>query len=141
MGVSYYLVIRDRKEKRALVIYLGSGYGSDVSKKDIDKVDDILWKIDEMIEKVGDVEEKSYRSFRIKDLVDLITIKRLLEEIKYGTEMSIWLPNIMKVYGLVMVLTDSYDEDRFDWEITTSYSYSEIIEQMLKKDGYKIIEW
>ncbi len=140
MGTEYYLVVKDKKKKRALVVDLGKGFSTDTNKQDYEKVAGIINELDELIEDFENLDERRYCDLTLEDLQKLLTLKQLVEDLKYS-----WVaPDLMGVlvlYGLVSALVPWWKEKDYEWYIVSEYGFAERVEDELKEEGYEIIMW
>jgi len=151
MGVEYFLVVKDKVRKRALIIGLGRHYCKDACDGDIDMIDNALIEINNRLEssRIIDIDGTEVQKLTVGQLSDLIEIKRKLDDITYKTDIHSpsELVEIMKVYGLVRGLIDVWEKDEFEWEIVNEFGlfgYEENDEGLigeLKQEGYSVWTW
>jgi len=151
MGVEYFLVVKDKVRKRAIVVELGRYYNNDACDEDIDLIDSALVEINNRLERSGivEIDDTEVQKLTVGQLSDLIEIKRKLDEVMYKTDIHSpsELIEIMKVYGLVRGLIDVWEKDEFEWEIVNEFKlfgYKENDEGLigkLKQEGYSVWIW
>jgi len=143
MGTEYYLVMKDKKYKRALIVCLGKYYDGDVTHEDIKNIDNWLDEIDEILydDSISELENIKIKDMTIKQLAGLVRIKQLLEKIKYETNIASELWKIMRVYGLVMGLIELWRSENFEWEIVSEYILFEDYIDDMRESGYDVWFW
>lgn len=150
MGVDNYLVVKDLKKKRALIVDLGRGYSMDASDNDINLIIDVLREIEEMFENEGfiDVGRVKLSEVTVQQLCYLFRLKQLLEKIMIETDIAYAsdLYKIFKVFGLVSGLVFGFDGD-YEWEIVNEFrlfgreEFDRGMLGELEQEGYEVWMW
>lgn len=142
MGVDYYLVFKNLKEKKAMVIYIGRNMFEYVDEVDINLVinafDEIMDLYDD--EKFVEIDETPLRDLTLAHISKLFMLKHYLDRILYDTNFN-GIANfnlIIRVVGLIEALKlDSYD---YEWEIVSDIRLDEEINK-LQADEYEVWVW
>ena len=139
MGVDQYLVVVDDKEKKVLIVYVGRGYNSEITKHEIDVIERSIEEIDRELEgEVINVEDERISNLRIGSLTGLVLIKKLLENIKYSCiRDDADLDAIITLYGLVRKLT-YYGEH--NWMIVDDVKIKDVV-KAYEQRGYSVVWW
>lgn len=137
MGVVYYLVVKDIKNKLALIIELGKYYDDAANDTDVDYITTALDRINDTLNDI-DLDIK-VQDLKIKQLAKLAILYEELNNIIYSTNIHTELIDVMKVYGLVKGLVNVWHEKDFEWEIMSEYQLFE--HNLYEEEGYKMIWW
>jgi len=144
MGISYYLVVKDNEKKKAIIVDVGYAYDVTVSDEDIRIIDDALNRLENILDELdeSEIEDRKYKDFTVKDLTDLLLLKKALDDIRYKTDINLRSDfySIFRFYGLVSGLVIGWRSEDFDWEVVSETTIDEYVER-LKKDGYEVIKW
>ena len=144
----YYLVVRNNKEKKALVVYVGRNVCDCITDKDIEEITTSLKRIDDTFESyiIEGLEDVKVTDIRIGHLSVLLTFYKELERIKNtNTATTDELTDIIPIYGLIVALTRPNCE-MFEWGILThdglfNDEKCRFSIPSLKKEGFEIYIW
>ena len=128
--VDYYLGFVDNSEKRVLVINISPYSGEDVDEFVLDEWGDLFDDLVDLVEEPVDVESESVCSLSVGSVVNLVRIRRILEE--FGD-----LFGVVKVLGLVWSLRWS---DDIKVVFLSEGSVSDFEDKYVKL-GYIVWEW
>lgn len=139
MAEYFYLVMKDKKRKRALIVYLGSSLDV-IEKDDIKKVTEMIKGFDDYIEANSDIMEVRLLNFTLRDFNVLVNAFDKLMKLKYDYSFATYgsIYATLKIWGLIEALS----EEDTDFEIFSDYSdrYSTLVED-LQKEGYEVWWW
>lgn len=137
MGEEFYIILKNREAKVALVVPIGRSINNDW---DYDSVDKIINGLEEELLVDIDAFTKPIRELTLEEVLSLSDIIHKLYKLSLEHSAKTYesLTATLKLWGLISIMKTN----EVEYAIIGDYSdkYNKVFED-LKKEGYNIIHW